>query len=59
MRLRVQVIIEADDDDGDNNDQLPVVHEVAHIERGDLSVHTLGLYLAEAKDLLQRVQTVL
>ena len=59
MRLRVQVIIEADDDDGDNNDQWPVVHEVAHIERGDLSVDTLGLYLAEAKDLLQRVQTVL
>jgi len=57
MKLRVQVVIEADDDD--DYEQLPVVHEVGQIERGDLSVDTLGLHLTEAKDLLQGVQQVL
>ena len=32
---------------------------MAQIERGDLAVDTLGLHLAEAKNLLQRVQEVL
>ena len=52
MRVRVQIIVEADDD------QLPAVHEVAHIERDDLGVETLGLHLTEAKDLLHKVQEV-
>ncbi len=56
MKLRVQVVIEPDDD---GDEHAPVVHEVGQIERGDLSVDTLGLHLAEAKDLLQRVQQVL
>jgi nucleotidyltransferase/DNA polymerase involved in DNA repair len=55
----VQVVIEADEDDANGDPQSRVVHEVAGIERGDLSVDTLGLQLAEAKDLLQRVQKVL
>jgi hypothetical protein len=52
MRVRVQVVIDSDDDGP------PVVHEVANVERGDLHIDTLGLQLAEAKDLLQRVQEV-
>jgi hypothetical protein len=52
MKVRVQIIVEADDDSS------PAVHEVAQIERDDLHVDTLGLHLAEAKDLLQKVQEV-
>jgi hypothetical protein len=52
MRMRVQVIVEAEDETPS------VVHEVAYIERGDLDIDTLGLHLAEAKDLLQKVQEV-
>jgi hypothetical protein len=52
MRMRVQVVIDSDDDGP------PVVHEVANVERGDLHIDTLGLQLAEAKDLLQKVQAV-
>jgi hypothetical protein len=50
--MRVQVVIDSDDDGP------PVVHEVANVERGDLHIDTLGLQLAEAKDLLQKVQAV-
>src|SRR5712692_9866022 len=52
MRMRVQVVIDSDDDGP------PVVHEVAHLERADLHIDSLGLQLAEAKDLLQKVQAV-
>ena len=52
MRVRVQVIVDGDDETP------PAVHEMAHIERGDLRIDTLGLHLAEAKDLLQKVQEV-
>ena len=52
MRVRVQIIVEVDDDTP------PAVHEVACVERGDLHIDTLGLRLAEAKDLLQKVQEV-
>src|SRR5437764_9404850 len=55
MRLRVQVVIEADDDD---DHQAPAVHEVAQIDREALSVDTLGLQLEEAKHLLEQVQAV-
>src|SRR5438445_13553586 len=53
MRVRVQVIVETDDD------LPPTVREVARVERSDLRIHTLGLHLAEAKDLLQQVQDVM
>src|SRR5438552_8017531 len=56
MRLRVQVVIESDDDDDHPS---PVIHEVAQIDREALSVDTLGLQLAEAQHLLQNVQVVL
>jgi hypothetical protein len=59
MKLRVQVVIESDADDEDGGDHPPVVHEVAQIDREALSVDTLGLRLEEAKNLLQKVQTVL
>ena len=52
MKVRVQLIVEADDN------QPPTVHEVAQVERCDVRVDTLGLHLAEAKDLLQKVQEV-
>ena len=42
MRVRVQVIVEGDDETPS------VVHEVAHIERGDLHIDTLGLQLKDA-----------
>ena len=58
MKLRVQVVIEADDDEEDG-DHPPAVHEVAQIDREALSVDTLGLHLEEAKNLLQKVQAVL
>jgi hypothetical protein len=48
----VQVIVQTDDDTP------PTVHEVARVERAQLRIHTLGLHLAEAKDLLQKVQDV-
>jgi hypothetical protein len=34
------------------------VHEVAHLERGVFHIDTLGLQLAEAKDMLQLAQEV-
>ena len=55
MRVRVQVVIEADDAE---DERAAVVHEVAQIDRDTLAVDTLGLHLAEAKDLLQQVQAV-
>lgn len=52
MKVRVQIVIESDDADP------PVVHEVAHLKRSDFHIDTLGLQLAEAKDMLQHVQEV-
>ena len=52
MRIRVQVVIEGD------GEVPPAVHEVADLQRGDLGMDTLGLQLAEAKDLLTRMQEV-
>jgi hypothetical protein len=52
MRVRVQVLIEAD------GDIPPAVHEVAELHRGHLQPDTLGLQLAEPKELLARVQEV-
>ena len=48
MRIRIQVVVESD--------AVPLVHEVALLERGPLQPEGLGLTLAEAKDLLAGVQ---
>ena len=50
MKVRIQVVIESD------NHDTPITDEVACIQRGDLTPETLGLTLAEAKDLLANVQ---
>jgi len=50
MKITVQLIIEPD------NDTPAVVTEVACLQRADLTPETLGLTLAEAKELLARVQ---
>ncbi len=59
MRIRVQVVIDPDDDEASSDPPSAVVHDVATIERGELSVDTLGMQLTEAKLLLQRVPEVL
>ncbi len=48
--VRIQVIVESEPD------AVPVVHEVATLERDGLQPENLGLMLAEAKDLLREVQ---
>src|SRR5947207_12136562 len=54
MRIRIQVIIEAD------QEATPAcVEEVACFERGPLSPETLGLRLDEAKQMLVGVQQVM
>jgi hypothetical protein len=50
MRVRIQVVVEPE------SDTIPVVHEVATLERDGLQPEGLGLTLAEAKDLLRGVQ---
>lgn len=52
MKVTVQVIVHPDDD----TDASPVVREVLTLDRDDLAPDTLGLQLAEAKDLLAAVQ---
>src|SRR5438552_2179776 len=54
MRIRIQVIIEADQEVTP-----PHIEEVACFERGPLSPETLGLQLSEAKQLLAGVQQVM
>src|SRR5690349_12938951 len=51
MKLTVQVIVHPDDAEAS-----PVVREVLVFDRDDLAPDTLGLQLAEAKDLLAAVQ---
>lgn len=53
MKITVQVIIEPDHPD------TPVVETIAALERSDLQPETLGLTLAEAKELLVGVQAAL
>jgi hypothetical protein len=55
MKLSVQVIVHPDDD----TDTTPVVKEVFALDRDALAPDTLGLQLAEAKDLLAAVQDAL
>ena len=52
MKVSVQVIMHPDDD----TEASPVVREVFTLDRDDLAPDTLGLELAEAKDLLAAVQ---
>jgi hypothetical protein len=52
MKFSVQVIVHPDDD----TEASPVVREVFAADRDDLAPDTLGLQLAEAKDLLAAVQ---
>jgi len=50
MKVKIQVIIESE------SNEETVADEVACLQRGDLSDETLGLTLAEAKELLTSVQ---
>ena len=52
MKFSVQVIVHPDND----TEASPVVREVFALDRDDLAPDTLGLQLAEAKDLLAAVQ---
>ena len=52
MKFSVQVIVHPDDD----TEASPVAREVFIFDRDDLAPDTLGLQLAEAKDLLAAVQ---
>jgi hypothetical protein len=54
MRIRVQIIIEADQETA-----LPHVEEAACFERGVITPETLGLRLDEAKQILTSVQQVM
>lgn len=51
MKIRIQVIVEADDG-------ATVVQEVAAIAREELRPDTLGLHLDEAKEMLRQIQHV-
>lgn len=53
MKVRIQVVIESE------NNEIPITEEVACIHRGDLAPETLGITLAEAKDLLANVQATM
>lgn len=52
MKFSVQVIVHPDDD----TEASPMAREVFTFDRDDLAPDTLGLQLAEAKDLLAAVQ---
>lgn len=53
MKVKIQVIIESE------NNEKPVIEEVAHLTRDDLMPETLGMTLTEAKDLLSSVQSTM
>lgn len=53
MKLRIQMVIESD------GAEPTIVKDLACFTRGVLSPDTLGLQLAEAKDLLQGVQNTI
>ena len=50
MNIQIQVVI-----DGDETTR----RDIAHLERGTLSVDTFGLQLAEAKQLLTAAQSAM
>ena len=53
MKVKVQIVVEYDEDDA------PIVEEVACLCRDDLRPETLGLTLEEGKQLLTRVQEIM
>lgn len=53
MKLTVQVVVEPDDD------APAIVREVFEVKPGELGPDTLGLGLAEGKDLLAAVQAAM
>ncbi len=53
MKVKVQIVVEYD------KDEAPMVEEVACLWRDDLRPETLGLTLAEGKQLLTRVQEIM
>jgi hypothetical protein len=53
MKIRIQVVIET------AADAPEIVEEVASVQRATLQPETLGLTLAEAKDILRGVQQIL
>jgi hypothetical protein len=53
MRITVQVVIEHD------GQHEPELHEVTRLDRGELDAGTIGLQLAEAKQILSSVQEVM
>ena len=50
MKMKSRIVVESD------NHDTPITEEIACIQRGDLAPETLGLTLAEAKELLANVQ---
>ncbi len=52
MLIKIQVVIETSGEDGLE----PVIEEIARVERADLKVETLGLSLAEAKEIVASIQ---
>ena len=50
---KIQIVIESD------NYGTPITDEIACIQREDLAPETLGMTLAEAKDLLANIQAVM
>lgn len=50
MKVKIQVIIESE------GNETPITDEIASLQREDLTAETLGLTLAEAKELLASVQ---
>ena len=53
MKVKIQIVIESD------NYGTPITDEIACIQREDLAPETLGMTLAEAKDLLANIQAVM
>ncbi len=52
MLIKIQVVIETSGEDGLE----PVIEEIARVERADLKIETLGLSLAEAKEIVANIQ---
>jgi hypothetical protein len=50
MRVKVQVVIQADEDGSDTT------HDIANLEKDCQRIEQLGLILAEAKQLLTQLQ---
>lgn len=51
MKIRIQIVVEHEDEE-----QTQIVEEVGCLHRGDLTPASLGLHLAEGKELLAAIQ---